>query len=58
MDTELSGSTYRRVINIYGAPEIFNADQESQFTSKSYRTIGNEAGAESSMNGRGRALEN
>jgi len=58
MDTEFCVSTYRRAVNLYGAPEILNADQGSQYTSLNYRTIVNESGAKFSMNGKGRATDN
>jgi putative transposase len=51
-------STYRRAVNLWGAPEILNSDQGSQFTSKAYRDIVKESKAKFSMDGKGRALDN
>lgn len=42
----------------YGAPNIFNTDQGSQFTSKGFTGILKEHGVLISMDGRGRALDN
>lgn len=58
MDQDFCISTYRRAVNLYGAPEILNSDQGSQFTSKNYRDIVNDSGAKFSMDGKGRALDN
>jgi putative transposase len=58
MDQEFYLSTYRRAVNLYGAPEIHNSDQGSQFTSRAYRHLVNNSGAKFSMDGKGRALDN
>ncbi|MBI9055941.1 MAG: IS3 family transposase [Bacteroidales bacterium] len=58
MDQEFCLSTYRRAVNLYGAPEILNSDQGSQFTSKDYREMIRKSGAKFSMDGKGRALDN
>ena len=42
----------------YPAPEIFNTDQGSQFTSQSFTGILKEAGIRVSMDGRGRWMDN
>lgn len=41
-----------------GIPEIFNSDQGSHFTSAAYIELLEEAGAQISMDGKGRALDN
>ncbi|WGS84013.1 IS3 family transposase [Methylomonas sp. UP202] len=45
-------------IKAYGAPEIFNSDQGSQFTSDAFTGVLIEHGITISMDGRGRALDN
>lgn len=42
----------------YGAPEIFNSDQGSQFTSEAFTGILNANGIRISMDGRGRWMDN
>jgi putative transposase len=42
----------------HGAPEIFNSDQGSQFTSDAFTGVLKRAGASISMDGRGRAFDN
>lgn len=58
MDQEFCLSTYRRAVNLFGAPQILNSDQGSQYTSRAYRTMVKNSGALFSMNGKGRALDN
>lgn len=58
MDQDFCLSTYRRAVNLYGAPEIHNTDQGSQFTSNAFRALVNDSGANFSMDGKGRALDN
>ena len=45
-------------LRTYGAPEIFNTDQGSQFTSDAFTGVLNFHGIAISMDGRGRALDN
>jgi len=45
-------------LNKYGAPEIFNTDQGSQFTSANWIKLLQEHACKISMDGRGRALDN
>ncbi len=45
-------------IMIYGAPEIFNTDQGSQFTSKKFQELLTENNIKISMVGKGRATDN
>ncbi len=42
----------------YGAPEIINTDQGSQFTSKAWTDVVDAAGARISMDGKGRWIDN
>ena len=42
----------------YGAPEIVNTDQGSQFTSKAWTDVVEDAGARISMDGKGRWIDN
>lgn len=58
LDQEFCLSTYRRAVNLFGAPEIHNSDQGCQFTARAYRMMVKESGALFSMNGKGRALDN
>jgi putative transposase len=59
MDTDWMIRTIRGVVDKYGAPEIINTDQGSQFTSDAYiqyiKRLGN---PKISMDGKGRAIEN
>ena len=58
IDQQFCISAYRRAVAQYGAPEILNSDQGSQFTSKEYRKLVLDSGAKFSMDGKGRALDN
>jgi putative transposase len=58
MDQEFCLSAYRRAVAKYGAPEVLNSDQGSQFTSKDFRDLVSKTGAKISMDGKGRALDN
>ena len=42
----------------YGAPEIFNTDQGSQFTSLAFTDVLTDAGIHISMDGKGRWMDN
>lgn len=50
--------TIKKAINKYGAPEIINSDQGSQFTSDEYINLLKENYIKISMDGKGRALDN
>jgi transposase InsO family protein len=43
---------------MFGAPEIFNTDQGSQFTSDEWTTVLDNAGVAISMDGKGRWIDN
>ena len=58
MDANFCIEALSEAINIYGAPEIFNTDQGSQFTSQDFTTTLSDAGIKISMDGRGRYLDN
>lgn len=51
-------SALERAIRIYGAPEIFNTDQGSHFTSKDFTDVLKDHGVQISMNGKGRCHDN
>jgi len=58
MGADFCVDALKEAINLYGAPEIFNTDQGSQFTSQSFTTTLSDAGIKISMDGRGRYLDN
>ena len=48
----------REAIDRYGAPEVFNTDQGSQFTSEAFTCVLKEHGVRISMDGKGRWIDN
>ncbi len=62
MDAEWVCHVVRDALSNYGAPEIINSDQGSQFTSDEYQKLFREgahcAGVRISMDGKGRAIDN
>ena len=58
MDADFCVAALEDALNRYGAPEIFNTDQGSQFTSYEFTRTLREAGARISMDGRGRWMDN
>ena len=61
MTVEFCKSCLQEAIDIYGAPEIFNSDQGSQFTSEKFTEIWKENNlhhVKISMDGKGRATDN
>ncbi len=58
MDGEFCRSALEQSIRKFGAPEIFNTDQGSQFTSQDYVEVLKDNGCQISMDGKGRALDN
>jgi len=61
MTIEFCKSCLQEAIDQYGAPEIFNSDQGSQFTSEKFTEIWKENNLEKikiSMDGKGRATDN
>lgn len=58
METEFCISALERAIRLYGVPEIFNTDQGSQFTSKSFTDVLKRSNIKISMDGKGRWQDN
>ena len=59
METSWIVSTLKQAINRYGAPEIINTDQGSQFTSEEYvNFVKDLKSTRISMDGKGRAIDN
>lgn len=58
MDAEWCAEILKNTIEQYGAPEIFNTDQGSQFTSEIFIDVLKENQVQISMDGKGRATDN
>ena len=58
MDAEVCSAALEEALGRFGAPEIFNTDQGSQFTSPRFTDVLKEAGVRISMDGRGRWMDN
>lgn len=58
METDFCIDALEEALSRYGAPEIFNTDQGSQYTSKSFTDVLESHGIAISMDGRGRAQDN
>jgi len=58
MDTSFCVDCLEDALGLVGTPEIFNSDQGSQFTSAVFTDVLKREGIASSMDGRGRALDN
>jgi putative transposase len=58
MDTEFCVSALDRSLRLYGAPDIFNTDQGSQYTSKELTGILHANDVKISMDGKGRTMDN
>lgn len=58
MTTDFCEDALREAISLYGAPEIFNTDQGSQFTSFQFTNILKEHHVKISMDGKGRWMDN
>ncbi len=58
MDTGFCVEALEAAIDRYGAPEIFNTDQGSQFTSDPFTGVLNAHGIKISMDGKGRWVDN
>lgn len=58
LDVAFCVEALQEAIAHYGAPEIFNSDQGSQFTSNSFTGCLKSAGVQISMDGRGRCHDN
>ncbi len=58
MDAPFCVEALKEALEQYGAPEIFNTDQGSQFTSMEFTEVLKEAGVQISMDGKGRWMDN
>lgn len=58
MEAEFCVACLEEALQRYGAPEIFNTDQGSQFTAEAFTGLLQARGIQISMDGRGRALDN
>ena len=58
MDTGFCVEALEEAISVYGAPEIFNTDQGSQFTSEAFTGVLKAHRVQISMDGKGRWLDN
>lgn len=58
MDAEWCAEILKNTIEQYGAPEIFNTDQGSQFTSDTFTQVLKDNHIQISMDGKGRATDN
>jgi len=58
MEVSFCVSALERALRLYPAPEIFNSDQGSQFTSKDFTGTLKEADVTISMDGKGRCMDN
>ncbi len=58
MDAGFCVDCLEEALRVYGAPEIFNSDQGSQFTSTGFTDVLKAHDIAISMDGRGRALDN
>lgn len=58
MDYTFCAEALKEALEVYEAPEIFNTDQGSQFTSSQFTGVLKEAEVKISMDGRGRWMDN
>lgn len=58
MDTGFCVEALEEALALYGAPEIFNTDQGSQFTSEDFTGVLKDAKVKISMDGKGRWMDN
>lgn len=58
MDTSFCVEALEEAITVHGAPEIFNTDQGSQFTSEAFTGVLKAHGIQISMDGKGRWMDN
>ena len=58
LDADFCADALKEAIDHYGPPELFNTDQGSQFTSEAFTGALKSAGVTTSMDGRGRVLDN
>lgn len=58
MESSFCVSALERALRLYPAPEIFNSDQGSQFTSEAFTGVLKAHGVRISMDGKGRCMDN
>jgi putative transposase len=58
MDTDFCIEALEEALQRFGAPEIFNTDQGSQFTSEAFTDVLKDHGIKISMDGKGRWIDN
>jgi putative transposase len=58
LDSDFCVEALQEALAKYGAPEIFNTDQGSQFTSVDFTSVLKQAGVQISMDGKGRWMDN
>ena len=58
MESSFCVSALERALRLYPAPEIFNSDQGSQFTSEAFTDVLKAHGIRISMDGKGRCMDN
>lgn len=58
MESSFCVSALERALRLYPAPEIFNSDQGSQFTSEAFTDVLKEHNVKISMDGKGRCMDN
>lgn len=58
MNSDFCVEALEEALSRYGSPDIFNADQGSQFTSEVFTDVLKAAGVDISMNGKGRWIDN
>ena len=58
LDTDFCVAALEEALQRFGAPEIFNTDQGSQFTSKAFTSVLEVHGIAISMDGKGRWVDN
>ena len=58
LDTDFCIEALEEALQRFGAPEIFNTDQESQFTSEAFTGVLKSHGIDISMDGKGRWVDN
>jgi len=58
MESSFCVSALQRALRLYPAPEIFNSDQGSQFTSEAFTDVLKQHDVKISMDGKGRCMDN
>lgn len=58
LDASFCIEALEEALSRFGAPEIFNTDQGSQFTSEGFTSVLQAHGVAISMDGRGRSMDN